>query len=126
MAAKSRLTNQKIKILEYLRSTKSHPTAEKIFTEVRKSLPAISLTTVYRNLNDLAEKGKVLRMEVNKEYRYDCDTEPHEHCVCRICGKVIDNATCRRAKRALRTFKSNKFRAESVSIVYSGICKSCR
>ena len=42
-------------ILKILRDTKSHPTADWIYNEVRKEIPDISLGTVYRNLRLLKE-----------------------------------------------------------------------
>ena len=64
-----RITTQKIKILEYLWNVNHHPTADEIYSEVKKDLPAISLATVYRNLHSLAEDGDIQKIEVNKEFR---------------------------------------------------------
>ena len=50
---KSRSTKQRAAILEILRKSGFHPTAEAIYREARKVLPNISLGTVYRNLNFL-------------------------------------------------------------------------
>ncbi|MBC7073854.1 transcriptional repressor, partial [Candidatus Parcubacteria bacterium] len=47
-----RLTSQKKIILDYLKSVRTHPSAEEIFEKVRKRLPQISLGTVYRILKN--------------------------------------------------------------------------
>ena len=86
----TRLTNQRIKILEYLRSVKTHPNAEQVYKAVKKHLPAISLATVYRNLNLLAAQGKISRFEINNEYHFDAEVCNHCHCICTRCGKIID------------------------------------
>ena len=37
-------------ILECLRCTTSHPTAEWVYTQLKPTIPDLSLATVYRNL----------------------------------------------------------------------------
>jgi Fur family peroxide stress response transcriptional regulator len=51
-----RRTKQKETILEVLRGTNPHPTADWIYDEVRKEIPNISVMTVYRNLKTLTRK----------------------------------------------------------------------
>lgn len=82
---------QRETILNVLRGTKSHPTAEWVYAETRKTLPKISLATVYRNLNRLAERGEIVRIEgAFLKDRYDGDLTPHAHAVCENCGAVRD------------------------------------
>jgi Fe2+ or Zn2+ uptake regulation protein len=119
------MTSQRMKILEYLKSVKTHPNAEDIYNHVKKDLPAITLATVYRNLNLLAEQGKILKLEINKELRFDADMCCHQHCVCRKCGKIIDMHSCRISEYAIKNFKSKEFRPECVTIIYKGLCRKC-
>ena len=44
-------------ILNIVVSNPIHPTAEQVYDIARRSYPKISLGTVYRNLNQLAEHG---------------------------------------------------------------------
>lgn len=82
---------QRERILDVLRGTKSHPTAEWVYAETRKTLPNISLATVYRNLNRLAERGEIIKIEgAFLKDRYDADVTPHAHIVCEKCGAVRD------------------------------------
>ena len=55
-------SRQREAVLVYLRSTKSHPTAEQVYQKIREEFPKISLGTVYRNLNLLADCGEILRL----------------------------------------------------------------
>lgn len=88
---KRRLTKQRRIILEELKKTKSHPTADKIFLMVRKRIPKIGFGTVYRNLNLLREQGDILELFCGKySCRYDGDTSPHYHFFCLKCQKVLD------------------------------------
>ena len=59
----TRMTRQRAVILEELRKTKSHPTADELYSIVRERLPRISLGTVYRNLDFLADSGEIRRLE---------------------------------------------------------------
>jgi len=119
------MTPQRTKILSYVKSVKSHPTAENIYNAVKKDLPNISLATVYRNLNKLANDGEVYRFEINSEFRYDGDNVLHQHCVCNGCGMVIDNFQRDLSKQILEDFKLDEFQPESVTIIFRGHCKKC-
>jgi Fur family ferric uptake transcriptional regulator len=58
---------------------------------VRRRLPKISLGTVYRNLDLLAEAGKIQRLDLGgSEARFDADTDAHYHVRCVRCGRVDD------------------------------------
>ncbi len=122
----TRKTSQMLKILEYLKSTKSHPTAEEVYQEVRKELPAISLATVYRNLNKMAEQGMISKMQFGSEARYDADICCHQHCICRKCGRIIDVFHKEISEFALKKAKSNEFHPECAAIIFKGVCKKCR
>ena len=121
-----RNTIQRLKILEYLKSVKTHPTAETVFKEVVKEIPTITLATVYRNLNLLADHGQVLRLEINGEYRYDGDVCFHQHYLCKRCGKMNDCFQEEISKFALQKFKKQDFQPECVTIIFRGICKDCK
>ncbi len=118
------MTNQKLKIMQHLESVRTHPTAEMIFKEVSKELPAISLATVYRNLNLLASEGRILKLEINGEAHFDGFCSGHPHFVCSNCGKIYDIDQEEISKYALKKLKS--FEASSVKVIFNGICKSCK
>ncbi|MBW2967650.1 transcriptional repressor [Candidatus Woesearchaeota archaeon] len=122
----TRATHQKMKILEHLRSVKTHPTAEMVYDAVRKEIPSLSLATVYRNLNSMAERGDILKLEINGEFRFDGDTCHHQHCVCRKCGKVIDVFNKELNSYALRKMRSRYFTPSCVCIIFTGLCRSCK
>jgi len=122
---KTRNTNQRLKVLGYLKSVKTHPTAEMVYNEVKKELPAITLATVYRNLNLLAEHGNILRLEINNEYRYDADTRHHQHCICKECGQIHDIYNKNISKNILSLFSLKNFKPQSVDIIYRGLCNKC-
>ena len=91
-AKKSRNTRQRTAILEILKATCAHPTAEAIYLEARKALPHISLGTVYRNLNVLRDQGLALEIRPAGESssRFDGNCLPHAHFYCTECRTMID------------------------------------
>lgn len=86
-----RNTAQRNKVLEVLKSTKTHPTASWVYDRVRNEIPNVSLGTVYRNLNVLVTQGQAQKISCGEaEDRYDANTDPHIHYYCTDCGKVSD------------------------------------
>jgi len=119
-------SHQREAIMDYLKSTVDHPTADEVYNHIRESIPNISLGTVYRNLNQLAAAGKLLRLTCDgKIDHFDACTSPHYHFLCNTCGRVsdlhmpMDNELLSRA----REFTPNK--VTDVSIMFSGICTHC-
>ena len=73
-----RMTKQRKLILDVLRSTKSHPTADWIYEKVRQEIPNISLGTIYRNLNILRDMGEIMELDYGSKYsRFDGNAENH-------------------------------------------------
>ena len=85
-----RYSKQRDAILDVLRETASHPTAEWIFDQVRHDIPNISLGTVYRNLNQLADGNLILRIYDNGCVRYDGNLVRHDHFRCLHCLRIVD------------------------------------
>ena len=86
-----RNTRQRQAILEALKRLTSHPTATELYEIVSRDLPRISLGTVYRNLELLAQDGRIQKLNVSeKEARYDGKSIAHTHVRCLQCNRVDD------------------------------------
>lgn len=86
-----RNTVQKTRIKEYLLSRKDHPTAEMVYGALKAKMPKLSLGTVYRNLNSMAERGEILKFKLQDGIvHYDGIIEDHFHFICNECGSVRD------------------------------------
>ena len=111
-------SRQREAVLVYLRSTKSHPTAEQVYQKIREEFPKISLGTVYRNLNLLADCGDGVE-------HFDATTTPHNHFICRRCRQVIDLEADWDFE--LDTKMDGEFpgKIEGHEIYFYGICKKC-
>lgn len=91
MEKQTRMTKQKKLILDILRSTKTHPTADWIYEQAKRQIPKISLGTVYRNLKILKEMGEIMELDYGSTYsRFDGNPANHYHFTCLKCGRVDD------------------------------------
>lgn len=78
-------------ILECVRSTVTHPTADWVYAQLRPQIPNLSLGTVYRNLAAFKREGVITSVGVvDGMERFDANTMPHAHFVCTHCNAVID------------------------------------
>lgn len=111
--------------MEFLKNSKSHPNAETIYKHIKNELPTITLATIYRNLNQLANNGKILRFKVGNEFRFDGDISTHQHCICKKCGCITDTFHKNINKYALKHMNSDRFTPTEVNIIFSGYCKKC-
>jgi Fe2+ or Zn2+ uptake regulation protein len=122
----SRMTNQRLEIISYLQSTREHPTAEKIYLEVKKKLPKISLGTIYRNLEVLIERNLVVKLYLGEvSDRYDGNTNEHYHFFCRRCHRVIEEFLPDAYQLKERVEIVDNCRIDRTDIVFKGICKLC-
>jgi Fur family transcriptional regulator, ferric uptake regulator len=88
---KPRISRQRRIILEELQKVKSHPSAQEIYDMVRRRLPRVSLGTVYRNLEILAESGLIRKLESSgAQRRFDSETTKHYHVRCLRCNRIVD------------------------------------
>ncbi len=78
-------------VLEVVRATDSHPTAEWVHGMVRRRLPRVSLGTVYRNLRLLVAAGLV-NERPGPHARFDGNVSRHHHFTCTGCGRIVDVA----------------------------------
>lgn len=86
-----RITPQRHAILEYLISSKSHPTADDIYKSLEGKFPNMSVATVYNNLRVFREVGLVKELTYgDSSSRFDFSTSDHYHVICESCGKIVD------------------------------------
>lgn len=126
-----KLTPQRLAIFECVLGLPGHPSAEEIFQEVQRRHPTLSFATVYNTLQLLKELGQVHEVIVDElRRRYDLNTEPHHHAVCRRCHRIIDipaRATgASWDQLAAADLGAYQFRVDSARIEFSGLCGGCQ
>ncbi|MFH1943345.1 MAG: transcriptional repressor [bacterium] len=119
-------SRQRSLILQILRSTKCHPTADWIYEQARKRMPNISLGTVYRNLNILRDEGKVQELCFGRGVnRYDGDLRDHYHVRCNVCEKVEDVPHVSPRVSSKEVEELTGYQIHSHRLEFSGVCPEC-
>jgi Fur family peroxide stress response transcriptional regulator len=124
-----RLTGPRRLVLEVVRGSTAHPTAETVYRKVRARLPRVSLGTVYRNLRLLVTRGLVKELP-GPQARFDCNLSEHHHFSCLACGRIADVAgpLTQRYTRALMSgvASTGGFSVTHHRIEFYGRCAACR
>jgi Fe2+ or Zn2+ uptake regulation protein len=119
-------SRQRERILAWLRSTTSHPSAAQIHAALLPDMPALSLGTVYRNLEILVAEGAALAVaSATGAARYDANVDPHHHFHCERCDRIIDIEIPVAPALARRLKGRHGFQARRVSVSFFGSCPEC-
>lgn len=119
-----RYSHQREKILEAVKSVKTHPTADMVYDSLHADNPNLSLGTVYRNLALLALNGDITPIYTgDNKVHYDGDTDPHCHFVCKSCSKIIDIFI--QPQIPTEILNETEFQVEEKKTIFYGRCKSC-
>ncbi len=126
-------SKQRSVVLEIMKNTYDHPTAEEVYIEAQKVYPGIGIATVYRNLNQLAEIGEINRIPLgNGNDRYDGHLEEHYHLVCKECGRLQDLRPSKDKMSKLKKLAEETFdlkvgnKASFNAAIMEGTCDNCR
>ena len=122
-----RNTRQREVILEELRNLSSHPTAAGLYEIVRRRLPRISLGTVYRNLELLAEMGAIQKLDLaGSQARFDGNVDRHHHVRCTGCGRVDDVPGAPLDLARVKHNDCSGYEFLGYRLEFVGICPDCR
>lgn len=132
MASKLNLTTSPCLLFGQLKSTTSHPIVKEIFKAIKKKLPSIGRSTVYRVLKDFTEKGLVQEF-FKQNVHYDANLTPHSHLVCEKCKRIFDvfnHNDIVKVKHASHVkYMSNgqlkKTSTKNYQIYFYGLCNKC-
>lgn len=123
---KLRYSRAREQIYEYIFSVKTHPTAEEVYLRLKKSIPEISLGTVYRNLKQLEQEGRIVRVaSVNEKERYDALCHSHLHFVCDKCGSVSDINGIDPNSLNVPEVLDGRYNVQRISVILGGLCINC-
>ena len=121
-----RMTRQRKVILEELRRINNHPSAEEIYARVREHLPRISLGTVYRNLEILADIGEIQKLEyAGSTNRFDGIPNKHYHIRCMDCGRVDDAPIAPLNQIEDNLYETTVFKIVGHRLEFIGFCPEC-
>jgi Fur family ferric uptake transcriptional regulator/Fur family peroxide stress response transcriptional regulator len=120
-----RVTSQRLVILRALRRRGQHATAEEIHRTVHGELPGVSIPTIYATLDLFVELGLARRIETGTAALYDAGLEPHQHAVCRRCGRVEDVRGRLKAARFVSAAEAAGFQPQGAELIITGVCAAC-
>ena len=114
-------------ILNCLRSTDVHPSAEWVYEQLKAEHSDISLATVYRNLARFKERGEILSLgTVNGIERFDGNTKPHVHFICTHCTGVLDlHGMAVPQELSASVEKATGGQVSGCQLNFTGICNQC-
>ena len=121
---KKRNTAQKKLIFSELEGRCDHPSVATLYEDLKKKNSHISLSTVYRVLNDAAGVGEVVRIHVGMEDHFDGNISGHCHLICTECGAILDEKFPTEALSALA--ERSGYRLFSTHAEFYGLCPDCR
>lgn len=122
----SRITPQRIAIVDYLLKTDDHPSAEHIHKVIQKKYPMVSLSTIYKTLDLLRQKKLVNEIEVEGEARFDAHTDDHINLVCMNCGKIDDINEDLLKEIQNKAARKSKYLILRSSFELFGYCSNCK
>lgn len=117
-------SKQRELIFNAIANNKIHPSADEIYNMLKKDNPNLSLATVYRNLNQLAENNDILKVQIpGQKDRYDIDVHEHYHFICNDCGAVYDIDKTSLPAQIVGTIEGHNI--SSFDLTINGICRNC-
>lgn len=126
-----RHTEQKEILIKYLEDHKNqHLTVQQIASDLQNKL---GITTIYRIINSLIEKGTVTKIPFeNKQgycYRYNSfqdNCNEHYHLICEKCNKLYHFHSDEVKKINQEAINKEDFEIDTDRIIFYGICKDCK
>ena len=123
-----RLTPQRMMVVEAIEASDDHISAEEIHARARATYPYINISTVYRTLELLKQRGLVTETDLGggRFLYHPAGKASHHHLVCRNCGKVtdIDASVFEPLREDLMARYG--FDAEFEHVAIFGTCRKCR
>ena len=114
-------------VYEAVKMSRAHPTAQDVWLQLRPVYPDLSLATVYRNLGEFAQEGRVRRLDsADGQCRFDGDISPHAHFTCERCGAFLDVPFDLTLDLTEQVEHSLGVRVLGHDLSFSGLCADCK
>ena len=122
-----RYSKQREKIYDYLCSSMNHPCAERIYEDLKKEMPNLSLGTVYRNLKFLQDTGKITALKSTDGIEhYDAFCSNHAHYICQECGEIFDIKEIDYSTLTKSLNLDECFSPQKIILTVVGQCPKCK
>lgn len=123
-----RMTGNRQVVLEVLRNTTAHPTAQQVFLSARELQPQIGYATVYRTLDLLVTHGMAQEVYRDKDgaAHYDANVSRHDHAICDRCGRIDDVSAPLHALAYAIIERNSGFHIDWHATAFTGLCAECQ
>jgi len=123
-----KVTDQRIAIIEVVRSGPKHFTAQEIYELVTEKNPEIGFATVYRFLRKLSENHFVTEVRLGgMPARYEWALKKHhDHLTCTVCQKIVEFENPEIERLQSKVAKEFNFELSDHVLELYGVCAECR
>lgn len=120
------LTKQRETVLQVIRQSEEHLTANEVFDAARRLLPSISFATVYNSLNFLKKEKLIGEIKFGMDASlYDRKLTRHDHAICNNCGKLVDLEISLPDSLLQEACSRSKFDLGTIELTLRGLCTEC-
>ena len=123
-----KVTQQRVQILEVVRTGPSHFTAQEVFEIIGEKNPDIGFATVYRFLKKLSEQNYVTEVRMGgMPARYEwASKDHHDHLTCIKCSKIVEFENQKIEELQDRIASRHGFILTDHVLELYGICAECQ
>ena len=122
-----RLTPQRVELIRLIASSEGHPSAARLYNQIKVQFPTMSLATVYKTLDLLKELGEVLEIDLRDDSHYDGNKPyPHPHLICTKCNRIEDGDLEFDPLTIKKLEKISGYQIVRPQIAFYGLCPDCR
>lgn len=123
MNGSRRFSQQREQVYQAVLQSGEHPTADMVYSRLKPDNPRLSLGTVYRNLHQMVEEGRLAEIS-GPTVRFDAVTVPHAHFCCRECDSVCDVDLPYDSALDQRV-EAGGYMVQRHDLTFYGICSTC-
>ena len=123
-----RLTPQRMELIRLIAASEGHPSASRLYEQIKIQFPTMSLATVYKTLDMLKALGEVLEIGLRDDSHYDGSKPyPHPHLICTECQKIMDGELDTAVNNIVQEVEKNfGFQIVKHQLDFYGICPDCQ
>jgi Fur family peroxide stress response transcriptional regulator len=122
-----RLTPQRVELVRLIAASEGHPSANQLFTKIKRQFPTMSHATVYKTLALLKEMNQVYEIDLHTDSHYDGNRpQPHPHLICMKCNQIIDGEVSLDQESLRSLEQASGYRIVRSQISLYGLCPNCK
>jgi Fur family ferric uptake transcriptional regulator len=122
-------TRERRAVLHGVMSNEHHFEAEQLLIDLRAGGQRVAKATIYRTLPLLVDCGLIKQVQFGDKgtrYEHTYGHQPHDHMVCKRCGRIIEFDSSEVARLATSLADAQRFQAMSHRFQIVGLCADCQ